>query len=106
MQRVCFVLQVKPDRLDEYRERHRDVWPEMQEALSKSGWNNYSLFLRDDGMLVGYLETEDFERARKMMSETSINAVWQAPMKDFFVDEAGRTADKQMRPLEQVFYLP
>jgi L-rhamnose mutarotase len=30
MQRVCFVLQVKPDRLDEYRERHRNVWPDMQ----------------------------------------------------------------------------
>jgi L-rhamnose mutarotase len=57
-------------------------------------------------MLVGYLETEDFDRARKLMSETSINAVWQASMKDFFVDEAGRTADKQMRPLEQVFFLP
>lgn len=106
MQRVCFVLQVKPERLDEYRERHRSVWPEMRQALSESGWRNYSLFLRDDGMLVGYLETDDFELARKRMSETSINAVWQASMKEFFVDEAGRTADKQMRPLEQVFFLP
>ena len=106
MQRVCFVLQVKPDRLDEYRERHRSVWPEMQEGLRSSGWHNYSLFLRDDGMLVGYLETEDFDRSRRLMAETSINAVWQASMKDFFVDEEGRTADKQMRPLEQVFFLP
>jgi L-rhamnose mutarotase len=62
MKRVCFVLQVKPERLREYKERHRTVWPEMLAALRESGWSNYSLFLRPDGMLVGYLETEDFER--------------------------------------------
>ena len=84
MQRVCFVLQVKPDMLDEYRERHRAVWPEMQEALRSAGWHNYSLFLRGDGMLVGYLETEDFERSRKLMAETPVNAIWQASMKNFF----------------------
>src|SRR5690606_30368960 len=64
MERVCFLLKVKQDRLDEYRERHRAVWPEMLEALHESGWGNYSLFLRDDGLLVGYLETDDFEAAQ------------------------------------------
>src|SRR5579883_2169909 len=64
MRRVCFVLQVKKERLHEYKERHRSVWPEMIDALRKTGWNNYSLFLRSDGLLVGYLETEDFARAR------------------------------------------
>jgi len=63
--RTCLVLQVKPDRLEEYKERHRNVWPEMQAALRETGWNNYSLFLRSDGLLVGYLETEDFERAAR-----------------------------------------
>ncbi len=63
MERICFVLQVKPERLEEYKERHRQVWPEMLTALRETGWGNYSLFLRGDGLLVGYLETEDFERA-------------------------------------------
>ena len=36
MQRVCFVLQVKPERLEEYKERHRTVWPEMQAALRET----------------------------------------------------------------------
>ena len=49
MQRVCFVLQVKPERLEEYKERHRSVWPEMQAALRETGWSNYSLFLREMG---------------------------------------------------------
>ena len=46
MQRICFTLQVKPDRLDEYRAIHQQVWPEMQQALRETGWQNYSLFLR------------------------------------------------------------
>ena len=64
MQRICFVLQVKPDRLEEYKRRHREVWPDMLSALRETGWTNYSLFLRPDGMLVGYLETNDFAAAR------------------------------------------
>ena len=63
MERVCFILQVKPDRLAEYRERHRSVWPDMLAALTETGWHNYSLFLRDDGLLVGYLETPNYAAA-------------------------------------------
>ena len=40
MQRICFVLQVKPERLEEYKERHRSVWPEMLAALRETGWAN------------------------------------------------------------------
>jgi L-rhamnose mutarotase len=52
MQRICFMLQVKPQRLEEYKQRHRTVWPAMQAALHETGWGNCSLFLRDDGLLV------------------------------------------------------
>lgn len=106
MQRVCFILHVKKDRLAEYKERHKSVWPEMLAALSQTGWHNYSLFLRDDGMLVGYVETPDFQKALDGMAAAEVNARWQAEMREFFEDPAGRNADEQMRPLEQVFYLP
>jgi L-rhamnose isomerase/sugar isomerase len=43
----------------EYVERHRAVWPEMLQAIADAGRRNYSLFLRDDGLLVGYYETDD-----------------------------------------------
>ena len=52
----------KPDRLEEYRARHAAVWPEMLHALPDTGWHNYSLFLREDGLLIGYLETDDLGR--------------------------------------------
>jgi L-rhamnose mutarotase len=105
MPRVCFVLQVKAERLEEYKERHRSVWPEMQAALRETGWKNYSLFLRDDGLLVGYLETEDFERARAGMAKREVNERWQREMSDFFVQPNGVLPDRAMHPLEEVFHL-
>ena len=105
MRRICFVLQVKPERLEEYKVRHRSVWPEMLAALHETGWNNYSLFLRDDGMLVGYLETENFERARAGMAQREVNERWQREMADFFVQPAGLHPDRAMEPLEEVFHL-
>jgi L-rhamnose mutarotase len=101
MERVCFLLRVDPERLDEYKERHRSVWPEMQQALRDTGWGNYSLFLRDDGLLVGYLETEDFEAAQRGMAATDVNNRWQQEMSVFF----GARADEGLVRLEEVFHL-
>jgi L-rhamnose mutarotase len=104
MQRVCFLLQVRPERLAEYKERHKHVWPEMLQALSRTGWRNYSLFLRDDGLLIGYLETPDFQAAVKGMEALEVNQRWQSEMKPFFASLAGRP-DEAMQPLEEVFHL-
>lgn len=106
LKRICFCLQVKPDRLQEYKSRHADVWPEMQRALSRAGWHNYSLFLREDGLLIGYLETPDFDRALRLMAATEVNQKWQAEMAGFFDGVPGRKADEQMRPLPEIFHLP
>ena len=105
MQRICFTLQIRPERLEEYKQRHRAVWPEMQQALRDSGWNNYSLFLRSDGLLIGYLETEDFERARSAMAGREVNDRWQDEMMSFFVQQKGVAPDRAMSPIEEVFHL-
>jgi L-rhamnose mutarotase len=105
MQRICFVLQVKQERLEEYKERHHSVWPEMKQALLETGWRNYSLFLRPDGLLVGYVETEDFERARSDMASREVNKRWQQEMVDFFVQSVGLLPDQAMMPLEEVFHV-
>jgi len=105
MQRVCFQLQVKPDRMAEYRERHDAVWPEMLDALRASGWRNYSLFLSTTGMLIGYLETDDFGAALRGMEQTDVNARWQAEMGEFFDDLEGRRPDEGLLVLDEVFHL-
>ncbi len=105
MQRVCFLLKVRPERLDEYVERHAAVWPEMLDALSSTGWTNYSLFLREDGLLVGYVETPDLQAALDGMARTDVNARWQAEMAPFFESLDGRRPDEAFLPLREVFHL-
>ncbi|MFT2818059.1 L-rhamnose mutarotase [Leifsonia sp. A12D58] len=103
-ERVCFQLHVKPDRIAEYRERHAAVWPEMLRALKQAGWNNYSLFIRDDGLLIGYVETESLATAQAGMALTDVNARWQAEMAEFFVDLDG-APDIGFIQLTEVFNL-
>jgi len=105
MERVCFLLKVKRDRIAEYKARHTAVWPEMLEALRRTGWRNYSLFLREDGLLVGYLETPDFERARAEMAQLEVNERWQREMAPFFEELDGRRPDQGLLRLEEVFHL-
>ena len=105
MQRVAFVLKVKRDKIEEYKRRHREVWPEMLAALRETGWRNYSLYLREDGTLFGYLETPDFEAARAGMAAKEVNARWQAEMAPFFEQLEGQRPDEGLLVLEEVFHL-
>jgi L-rhamnose mutarotase len=100
--RYCFQLQVRPDRLAEYAERHQAVWPEMQDALRATGWRNYSLFLRPDGLLIGYVEADDLAASQAAMEATEVNTRWQASMAEFF---DGTTPAEGFPLLTEVFHL-
>ena len=104
MQRICFLLKVKQNVLEDYKRAHRNVWPEMLDALRQTGWHNYSLFLRPDGLLVGYLETDDFDRALTGMKEHPVNEKWQKEMAAYFEGLDGGP-DDSMVSLEEVFHL-
>ena len=105
MQRVCFLARVRPERLEEYRAAHRAVWPEMTDALREAGWANYTLFLADDGLLIGYLETDDFDAARQRMEQAGVNERWQAEMAPFFADIGDQRPDDGFRRITEIFHL-
>jgi L-rhamnose mutarotase len=102
--RVCFQLQVKPERLPEYRERHAAVWPDMLQAIADSGRHNYSLFLREDGLLIGYYETDSVEASQAALAADPRTVAWEAEMATFFVALEGRP-DQHARQLPEVFNL-
>jgi L-rhamnose mutarotase len=105
VERVCFLLRVKRERLEEYRARHQAVWEPMLAALRESGWRNYSLFLRPDGLLVGYVECDDFSAAQSAMQRFDVNARWQAEMAPFFDLPPGGAPDTAGERLEEIFHL-
>jgi L-rhamnose mutarotase len=105
MKRYCFLLQVRPELLAEYTQRHSAVWPGMLQALADCGWHNYSLFARPDGLLVGYVEAEDLASAQAAMEATEVNARWQQEMGRYFTGLEGRRPDEGLLLLDQVFNL-
>jgi L-rhamnose mutarotase len=104
MERICFQLQVKPERLSEYTARHAAVWPSMLEAIAASGRRNYSLFLRPDGLLIGYYETDDDAESQRLLEANPATAPWEAEMADFFVSIGGRP-DQAAPRLPEIFNL-
>jgi len=104
MRRVCFQLQVDPSRLEEYTAKHAAVWPDMLDAIAASGRRNYSLFLRPDGLLVGYFEVDDLEASQRFLAESPAAARWETEMAELFPSVDGR-ADQEMVPLREIFQL-
>jgi L-rhamnose mutarotase len=105
LRRVSFLLKVKADRVEEYSARHAEVWPDMLAALRETGWRNYSLFLRPDGLLVGYFETDDLDAALAGMASRDVNTRWQNEMAQFFEGLGGGAPDEGITPLQEVFHL-
>ncbi len=106
MKRVGFLLKVRAEKIAEYKEFHMAVWPEMLEALARTGWHNYSLFMREDGLMFGYFETPDSLKAAQLgMSKEEVNERWQEIMAPFFENLGGQHADEGMIELEEVFHL-
>lgn len=105
MARVCFQLLVRPDRLEEYVTRHEAVWPEMLQAIADAGRRNYSLFLRDDGLLIGYYETDDDAASAAALAADPRTAAWEAEAAGFFVALDGARPDQGAPTLREVFHL-
>jgi L-rhamnose mutarotase len=104
MKRVGFQFKVRQDRLAEYKEHHKNVWPEMLEALRETGWHNYTLFMREDGLIFGYFETNiDLAEAQAKMAATDVNTRWQEFMSEFM--DANARPDETFVELEEYFHL-
>ena len=92
----------RPERLAEYIAVHQHVWQDMRDALSNAGWRRYSLFLRpEDGLVVGYFESDDTAAAMRAMEDEDVNTRWQKEMAQYFVQPNGGTPEI----LAQYFYL-
>ena len=100
-QRTGFVLRVKPDRVEEYVRAHREVWPELLEALTAAGIRNYTIF-RDGNRMFGYFETDDLAQAGAYLAAQEVNARWQDAMAELLEE---RVPDGGPPRLEEVFRL-
>ena len=104
MNRIGFQFKVRKDKIEAYKRIHQDVWSEMLQALRDSEWHNYSLFMREDGLVFGYFESEhSLAEAQAKMEEKEINLRWQNFMSSFM--EQGARPDESFIELEEYFHL-
>lgn len=102
--RVCFSLQVRPHRIEEYRRAHAAVWADLLPELRACGWSDYSIRIQEDGLLTGYLETQDLAAAQAALGATEVKARWQAAVARFLCSPSHRPSDP-LPVLPMVFQL-
>jgi L-rhamnose mutarotase len=100
-QRSAFILQVRPEQIEEYVHAHRHVWPEMLDALRSAGIHNYTIF-RHGNQMFGYFESDDLEAAARYLAEQEVSERWQDAMAELLEQ---RVPDSGPPPLEEVFRL-
>jgi L-rhamnose mutarotase len=75
--RYGWVIQVKAEKLDEYKRLHANPWPEVDSMIKACNIQNYSIYYRD-GLLFSYLEYtgDDFEADMARMAADSVTNAW------------------------------
>jgi L-rhamnose mutarotase len=90
MQRIAFTMRIKPGSEEEYRRRHRQVWPELLADLKRAGCQNYSIYLQGTE-LFAFMEVEDFQRFLSVIAGSLVSERWEQYMSDILLREVDPT---------------
>ena len=104
VQRVAFRLRVRPERLAEYKQLHRKVWPELLDDMRAASIRNYSIFA-DGSELFGYLECEDWNTATEALARSDANRRWQELMSDYLATPVDPDAPEPLLMMDEVFWM-
>ncbi|MDA7827675.1 L-rhamnose mutarotase [Rhodobacteraceae bacterium] len=84
MQRMAMVIGLKPDKVDEYKILHANVWPTVLAKITECNIRNYSIYLKEpENLLFGYWEYhgDDFDKdAAKMAADPETQRWWDVCM--------------------------
>ena len=104
MEKYAWKARVLEGKLDEYRRRHDEIWPEMVFLLKEAGISNYTIWNVGDE-LFGYYECEKgADYAAAVQAGSPIVDRWNEYMKDVMEMERDPETGAQPR-LVKVFEL-
>lgn len=105
MKQVCFLLHLKKDRIKDYIEAHQ-VWPELLDEMRKEGIRNYSLFMGKDGLIIGYLESDEPIESLRRVGQSDVGRRWEEYMSEYFENTGNKTNNSDAEEwIEQYFYM-
>jgi L-rhamnose mutarotase len=104
MQRIAFVMKLRPGFEEEYRRRHAAIWPELTALLHDTGIREYSIFLNEDTLqLFAFLRIGDAAKLDRLPEQEVMQRWWEY-MKDIM--DTNPDHSPVAIPLKEVFYLP
>lgn len=104
MERVAFKMQLHKGFEEEYRKRHDEIWPELEELLRSKGINDYSIFLDETThSLFGVLKVPD-RSVLDTLTQNEVMQRWWKYMGDIM--DANPDNSPVSISLKEVFYLP
>jgi L-rhamnose mutarotase len=104
MERIAFRLRLRADRVQEYEEAHRRVWPQLLQLLKDQGIAQYSIFRRGTDLFF-YLHVADFERAWNEIQASQVDRRWQREMAPLFEPPTDLAPGERFPMMREVFYL-
>lgn len=105
MQRFAFQLRVRADKLADYDELHRHVWPELIQEMENFGVTDYSIFRRGQDLFLT-LRVDDFDELVRRLEASEVNRLWQTMMLPFWEPVPGKRDDEPFAMMKEVFYMP
>jgi L-rhamnose mutarotase len=105
VQRIAFLLRLKPGTGADYDKAHASVWPEMLALLKSAGISEYSIFRRDEVLFLYMHIAEDFNTVWDRIEASPVNARWQKAMSAYFVPTQETSPGERFPFLEEVFYM-
>src|SRR3954453_18808859 len=88
MQRIAFKMQLFPGCEEEYKKRHDELWPELEQLLKETGITDYSIFLDETThSLFGVMKAEDPDKLGNLPS-TPVMQKWWKHMADIMETNA------------------
>lgn len=104
MVRVAFKMKLNNGFEEEYKKRHDELWPELEQLLKSAGISEYSIFLdAEPNILFGVMNAED-PAALDNLPANPVMQRWWAFMKDIM--ESNPDNSPVSIPLKEIFYLP
>jgi len=103
MHRLAFKMKLHAGQTDEYKRRHDQLWPELEQLLKQVGIEDYSIFLDEEtNYLFGVLKISNPD-AMNELSHHPVMKKWWAYMRDIM--DSNPDNSPVSVPLKEVFHL-
>ncbi len=105
MHRYGQIINLKPEKVEEYKKLHAEVWKDVTKAIAKSNIKNYSIYLKDD-ILFAYFEYHGTQ-FEKDMAEMAVNPIvkkWWDVCKQCMLPIETRQEGEWWADMEEIFH--